>query len=104
MNIPPETYLRVPADALRDLAVRLGVAAGLPSERADLLADLLTANDLRGVISHGTGRLATYVRLLRDSTLNPDPRLEVVRESQPVCWSTETVAWATSLPTKGPSC
>ena len=49
--------------------------------RAGLLADLLTANDLRGVISHGTAQLATYVRLLRDGTLNPEPRLEVVRET-----------------------
>ena len=81
MNIPPETFLRVPAAAVRDLAVRLGAAAGLPSARAELLADLLTANDLRGVISHGTAQLATYVRLLRDGTLNPEPQLEVVRET-----------------------
>jgi L-2-hydroxycarboxylate dehydrogenase (NAD+) len=81
MNIPPETFRRVPSDALRDLAVRLGLAAGLSSDRAELLADLLSANDLRGVVSHGTGQLATYVRLLRDGTLNPDPRPEVVRET-----------------------
>ena len=81
MNIPPETFLRVPADALRDLAARLAAAAGLPSARAELLAQLLTANDLRGVVSHGTGQLATYVRLLRDGSLNPDPRLEVVRDT-----------------------
>jgi L-2-hydroxycarboxylate dehydrogenase (NAD+) len=81
MNIPPETFIRVPGDALRDLADRLGVAAGLPAARAELLADLLTANDLRGVTSHGTSQLATYVRLLRDGSLNPDPRLEVVRET-----------------------
>jgi L-2-hydroxycarboxylate dehydrogenase (NAD+) len=81
MNIPPETFLRVPADALRDLAVRLGVAAGLPPDRAALLAELLTANDLRGVTSHGTSQLATYVRLLRDGTLNPDPQLSVVKET-----------------------
>lgn len=81
MNIPPEVYLRVPADALRDLAARLGVAAGLKSVRSELLADLLTANDLRGVVSHGTSQLATYVRLLRDGILNPDPELEVVRDT-----------------------
>ncbi len=81
MNIPPEVFVRVPADALRDLAARLGSAAGLPPARAELLADLLSANDLRGVVSHGTGQLATYVRLLRDGILNPDPHPEVVRET-----------------------
>jgi LDH2 family malate/lactate/ureidoglycolate dehydrogenase len=81
MNTPPEIFIRVPADVLRDLAVRLGVAAGLPATRAELLADLLTANDLRGVVSHGTSQLATYGRLLRDGILNPDAELEVVRET-----------------------
>jgi LDH2 family malate/lactate/ureidoglycolate dehydrogenase len=81
MNIPPESYVRVPAADLRDLAARLGEAAGLSVERARLLADLLTANDLRGNVSHGTQQLATYVRLLTDGTLNPEPDLEVVRET-----------------------
>ena len=81
MNIPPESSVRVPAPALRELTRRLGEAAGLPSPRAALLAELLTANDLRGVVSHGTVQVATYVRLLRDGVLNPDPQLEVVRET-----------------------
>jgi LDH2 family malate/lactate/ureidoglycolate dehydrogenase len=81
MNIPPETFIRVPADSLQDLAARLGVAAGLTADRAELLSDLLTANDLRGVSSHGTIQLATYIRLLRDGALNPEPQLEVVRET-----------------------
>ena len=56
MNIPTETFITVPADDLRDLATRLGAAAGLPTGRASLLAGLLTGNDLRGNVSHGTVR------------------------------------------------
>ncbi len=59
----------------------MGAAAGLTDARADLLADLLTGNDLRGNVSHGTVQLATYVRLLRDGSLNPDPQVTVVRET-----------------------
>lgn len=81
MNIPPESFVRVPVEALRELSVGLGVAAGLRPARAEQLADLLTANDLRGVVSHGTIQLATYVRLLRAGVLNPDPQLEVVRDT-----------------------
>jgi L-2-hydroxycarboxylate dehydrogenase (NAD+) len=81
MNIPPETHIRVPATELRDFAGRLGRAAGLAGGRADLLAELLTANDLRGVVSHGTRQLATYARLLRDGRLNPEPRVATVRET-----------------------
>jgi LDH2 family malate/lactate/ureidoglycolate dehydrogenase len=81
VNIPPETFIRVPVEELRDLAARLGVAAGLPSPRAELLAELLTANDVRGVVSHGTSQLATYVRLLLEGTLNPEPEVSVTRET-----------------------
>jgi L-2-hydroxycarboxylate dehydrogenase (NAD+) len=81
MNIPPQTFIRVPAEAMRELDRGLGAAVGLPSTRAELLADLLVGNDLRGVVSHGSVQLATYVRLLRDGVLNPRPRVEVVRET-----------------------
>lgn len=81
MNIPPESLLRLPVDDLRDFSTRLGEAAGLSRLRAGLLAELLTANDARGVFSHGTRQLATYTRLLRDGVLNADPTLTVVRES-----------------------
>ena len=81
MNIPPDSFVRVPADVLADFGTRLGVAAGLTEPRARLLAELLTANDLRGVVSHGTAQLATYVRLLTGGTLNPRPEVHPVRET-----------------------
>jgi len=81
VNIPPETSVRVDADALQGFATRLGEAAGMPADRAALLAELLSANDLRGVVSHGTQQLATYVRLVRDGSLNPAPEPAVVRET-----------------------
>ncbi len=56
-------------------------AAGLESAKARLLASLLTANDLRGVVSHGTIQIVAYARLLRDGKLNRSPRIHVVRET-----------------------
>ena len=81
MNIPPETYDRVAAADLQDFASRLNRVAGLEPARAELLAELLTANDLRGVFSHGTRQLATYARLLRDGTLNAQPEVSTVRQT-----------------------
>jgi L-2-hydroxycarboxylate dehydrogenase (NAD+) len=59
----------------------LAEGAGLPTERAALLAGLLVANDLRGVFSHGTVQIATYARLMRDGALNAAPDVQVVRET-----------------------
>lgn len=81
MNIPPASFVRVPPAELETFATRLAEAAGMPPERAALLAELLSANDVRGVFSHGTQQLATYVRLVRDGVLNPRPEPSVVRET-----------------------
>ena len=81
MNLPPTEYTRVSPELMSAFVTELGLAAGLPAEKAALLAELLTANDLRGVFSHGTEQIATYARLLREGTLNNDPQVQVVRES-----------------------
>ena len=81
MNTPPSAYVRVPHQVLHDFVVRASIHAGLPEARAGLLADLLVANDLRGVFSHGTTQIATYARLMRDGRLNPKPDVRVVKET-----------------------
>jgi L-2-hydroxycarboxylate dehydrogenase (NAD+) len=81
VNIPPESNISIAPGELQAFAGALGEAAGLPTSRAALLAELLTANDLRGVFSHGTVQLATYARLLRDGVLNSTPTATVVRET-----------------------
>ena len=55
--------------------------AGLRSDHAAQLAELLTNSDLRGVRSHGTRRLAGYCASLRQRQVNPDPELAVIEET-----------------------
>lgn len=86
MNRTPEEYERVPADQLESFVAAAGRAVGMPDERAATLAALLTENDLRGVFSHGTRAIGDYhdrgyARQMRDGEINPDPDLEVQRET-----------------------
>lgn len=81
MNRPPEEFIVVPHQQLQDFVAAAAQKAGLPKTKADLLAQLLVANDLRGVFSHGTQQIATYARLMRDGQLNPDPQLQVIKET-----------------------
>lgn len=81
MNRPPETFIRVPHQALHEFVARASQTVGLPADKADLLAGLLVANDLRGVFSHGTSQIATYARMMRDRQLNSTPNVRVVRET-----------------------
>jgi len=81
MNLPPKSYISVPHQALHAFVVQAGQTVGLSADKADLLAELLVANDLRGVFSHGTTQIATYARLMRDGILNSQPVVQIVRET-----------------------
>lgn len=81
MNLPPKESISVPHQALHNFVSTAARSVGLPAQRAELLATLLTANDLRGVFSHGTTQIATYARLLRDGVLNNRPTVHVVKET-----------------------
>ena len=51
-------------------------------EHASVVADVLTAADLRGIESHGIARLESYyVSRIRNGKLKPKPNYEIVRET-----------------------
>ncbi|MCB0185675.1 MAG: Ldh family oxidoreductase [Caldilineaceae bacterium] len=81
MNTPPNTYFALPHTTMQRFIAQIGQSVGLSADKANLLAELLTANDLRGVFSHGTIQMATYARLLRDGILNNQPDVSIVKET-----------------------
>jgi len=81
MNTPPEEHINVDHQKLHVFVSTAAQTVGLPAEKAELLAELLTKNDLRGVFSHGTQQIATYAILMRDGQLNKDPQIEVIKET-----------------------
>lgn len=80
MNVPPTDAICVPVGELRALSARLLMTADVPRADADLVTELLIDTDLRGVLSHGTRLLCTYVRAFLDGQLNRAPQVEVVRD------------------------
>ena len=100
LNLPPRTFIRVGHAPLRRFAAALARGAGLVEERAALLADLLVANDLRGVFQPryaATGGVrAGVARRPRSTPTRWSPVLP--RKRRPAwCW-TATAGWATSRP------
>lgn len=81
MNLPPDEFIRVPHQEVETLVAAIGRAAGLPQDKASLLAELLVGNDLKGIWSHGSRQIADYARLMRDGQLNPDPQVHVAQET-----------------------
>ena len=50
----------VPVEVLQRFVEQVFVALGTPLEDAHICAEVLIASDLRGIESHGVGRLKVY--------------------------------------------
>jgi LDH2 family malate/lactate/ureidoglycolate dehydrogenase len=68
---------------LKDLIAKVLTKSGVAAEDAAVVADVLAAADLRGIESHGSGRLESYyVSRIRAGQLDPKPKVETVRETE----------------------
>lgn len=53
---------------------------GVPAEDARICADILITSDLRGIESHGIGRLKMYYDRIKAGIQNPLTKIEVIRD------------------------
>lgn len=81
MNLPPEEFVRIEAEALRSFVLACLQASGLMQAHAEQLADLLVNSDLRGVRSHGTRMLGGYTQSISQGHVNPEPDIKVLAET-----------------------
>src|SRR5438034_1034095 len=65
---------RVPSKLLRDEASQGLVRAGVTSEDAGIVSDVLTEADLRGIDSHGIAKVPTYLARIQAGTIQPGVR------------------------------
>lgn len=79
--MPDSREVRVPWQALKELARDFFVRNGCSQEDAEVSADSLAQANLRGVDSHGVHLLPTYQRLFQQGLINPHPQVETVREA-----------------------
>ncbi|HOJ14517.1 MAG TPA: Ldh family oxidoreductase [Deltaproteobacteria bacterium] len=58
------------------------VAMGVPSDEADICADVLIESDLRGIKSHGIGRFKMYIDRMKDGIISPVCTMRIVSETE----------------------
>lgn len=74
-------YLRIAADDLKRTAAGLLMKQGVSRDDAALVGEVLAAADLRGIESHGVGRLDSYyLSRLRQGLINPRPRIQTIND------------------------
>ncbi len=71
----------IPVTTLRSFMADVLAGVGVPRAEAETAADVLIASDLRGIESHGLGRLKMYYDRIRAGTVAPTSPFEIVRES-----------------------
>ena len=73
--------LTMSAERLRDVTRRVFEAAGTPADLASDMAKILVESNLTGHDSHGIIRIPYYVKQIKEGTLDPKARPEVIGET-----------------------
>src|SRR5215469_13415147 len=70
-----------PIEVLDDFCTRVFLHCGVPKDDAMQAAEVLARADLRGIDSHGVGRMHTYFDMLTLGRINPTPKIKIVRST-----------------------
>lgn len=70
---------------LRDFTVEVFSSFAIPQKDAEVAADILALSDIRGIDSHGVARLHSYVGLLHEGRINPNPNIKIIRDRKSIC-------------------
>jgi 3-dehydro-L-gulonate 2-dehydrogenase len=76
MNKVEPDKLMIPASSMRQMFYEILVKHNLPRSKAELCAEVFTANSLDGVYTHGVNRFPKFVKLIRKGVvkINNDAR------------------------------
>ncbi len=73
--------LNLPVDDLKHFIETAFIKSGVPAVDARICSDILITSDLRGIESHGIGRLRMYIDRINNGQIEKNTTLEIVRES-----------------------
>ena len=80
MSKANDNYIRVGEEDLKTAIAAILKRNGVPSDQAAIVGDVLVAAELRGIETHGVGRLKSYyIWRLQNGYMNPEPKLQVER-------------------------
>ncbi len=72
----------LPVNVIQDFMIDVFEALGTPPEDARICADVLITSDLRGIESHGVGRLKYYYDRIQAGQHRTETDIEIVKETE----------------------
>jgi len=73
--------IRIGIEPLRSFCSDLFVKMGMRSDDARMAADVLAAADVRGIHSHGVGRILRWVDCIESGMMIPDAEMEIAHDT-----------------------
>ena len=70
----------IPVDVLQNFMIDVLAGVGVPRTEAEIASEILISSDLRGIESHGVGRLKMYYDRIKAGTVKATSEFEIVRE------------------------
>jgi LDH2 family malate/lactate/ureidoglycolate dehydrogenase len=80
MNTNDDSSVLADPDGLRTWAADVLVELGMSQEDAEIAAEVMVTNDVRGTRTHGIRFLPDYVRQLQNGAMNPKAEPRIVKE------------------------
>jgi L-2-hydroxycarboxylate dehydrogenase (NAD+) len=77
-----EGIVRIPVDVVQAFMVDVFQAQGVSLEDARICADVLITSDVRGIESHGVGRLKYYYDRIQAGVQFPTAQMEIIKETE----------------------
>ncbi len=71
---------RLPVNTLKDFMKEVFIRVGVPAGDARICSEVLIASDLRGIESHGIGRLKMYYDRIRAGIQEPVTKIKIMRD------------------------
>ncbi len=71
----------VQVKALQQFCIEMLEKVGVPTEDAEIVADLQVESDLRGIHTHGTIAIVGYINRIKQGGNNPQPNITIIKES-----------------------
>ncbi|MCK9334595.1 MAG: Ldh family oxidoreductase [Candidatus Cloacimonetes bacterium] len=72
--------LHLPVEQMHEFMIAVFSKIGVPADEAKICADVLIASDLKGIESHGIGRLKMYYDRIKLGIQQPITKIDVIRD------------------------
>jgi len=75
------SVIHLPVEKVKEFMEKSFASCGVPEDDIAIVVDVLIRSDIRGIESHGIGRLKMYLDFIKDKVQNPVTNVEIIKDT-----------------------